>query len=44
MVEYGLILALVTVVSLAMLSLMSQNVQALLQAVADLLGELAAGI
>jgi pilus assembly protein Flp/PilA len=44
MVEYALILALVTVVSLAMLTLMGENVQAMLQAVADLLGGIAGGL
>jgi pilus assembly protein Flp/PilA len=44
MVEYALILALITVVSLAMLTLMGGNVQAMLQAVADLLGGIAAGL
>jgi pilus assembly protein Flp/PilA len=44
MVEYALILALITVVSLAMLTLMGENVQAMLQAVADILSEAAAGL
>jgi pilus assembly protein Flp/PilA len=43
-VEYALILALITVVSLAMLTLMGENVQGMLQATADLLGGIAAGL
>ena len=43
-VEYALILALITVVSLATLTLMGENVQTMLQGVADLLGGIAAGL
>ena len=42
--EYALILALITVVSLATLTLMGENVQTMLQGVADLLGGIAAGL
>ena len=44
MVEYALILALITVVSLATLTLMGENVQAMLQGVADHLSGIAAGL
>jgi pilus assembly protein Flp/PilA len=44
MVEYALILALVTVVSVTALTLLGENVQTLLDGIASHLGEIAAGL